>query len=63
MKTTKPTMFYVEYNAKFIAMYKSVRACLAFIDRKGLRDDFDNSLCIYDNLGNPYSWINGNRIN
>ena len=56
-------MFYVEYNAKFIAMYKSVRACLAFIDRKGLRDDFDNSLCIYDNLGNPYSWINGNRIN
>lgn len=59
----KPTRFFVDYNCKFIAMYKSVRACLNFINRKGLHDDFDNTLRIVDNNGDMYSTINGYKIN
>ena len=57
-----PTNFFVEYNAKFIAMYKSVKACLNFIKRKGLQDDDNNSLCIMDNNGDIYNPVNGNKI-
>lgn len=54
--------FFVEYNAKFIAMYKSIRACLAFIQRKQLRDDENNMLRIYDNDGCPYDTITGKEL-
>ena len=54
--------FYVEYNCKFIAMYKSVRACLNFINRKNLYSD-DLNLCrIFDNEGNEYDIYTGQNI-
>ena len=58
----KPTRFFVDYNCKFIAMYKSVRACLNFINRKGLVDDYENCLRIVDNNGDMYNILNGDRI-
>lgn len=51
--------YFVEYNAQFIAMYKSIRSCLNFISRKGLKDDEDNMLRIYDECGNTYNPITG----
>ena len=58
----KPTRFFVEYNCKFIASYKSVKACLNYINRKGLQDDFDNALRIVDNNGDMYNTISGNKL-
>ena len=58
----KPTRFWVEYNGKYVADYKSVRACLNLIRRKGLKDDFDNTLRIVDNNGELYNVINGTKI-
>ena len=58
----KPTSFYVEYNACYIAMYKSIRACLNFIKRRGLRNDEDNLLRIWDNTGAIYDPVNGRGI-
>jgi hypothetical protein len=58
----KPTKFFVEYNAKYIAEYKSIRACLNFIKRKGLHDDCDNCLCIWDNRGVAYNSVNGKEV-
>ena len=58
----KTYLFYVEYNGNFVANYKSVKACLNFIERKKLQDDFDNTLRIVDNNGNMYNTINGNKI-
>lgn len=54
--------YFVEYNAKFVAMYKSVRACLNYIERKGLRNDSDNVLMIFDKDGNEYNPVNGTEI-
>lgn len=53
--------YFVEYNCNYLAMYKSVRACLNFIDRKGLQDDLDNCLTIVDSEGNEYNPITGRR--
>lgn len=58
----KPTRFWVEYNGKYVADYKSVLACLKFINRKGLQDDFDNTLRIVDNNGDMYNTISGNKL-
>lgn len=58
----KPTLFYVECNGCYIAMYKSLRACLNFIKRRGLRDDEDNLLRIWDNNGTIYDPVNGEDI-
>ena len=58
----KPTRFWVEYNGKYVADYKSVKACLNLIRRKGLKDDFDNTLRIVDNNGDMYNVINGNKL-
>lgn len=58
----KPTRFWVEYNGKYIADYKSVKACMNFINKKGLQDNFDNTLRIFDNNGDMYNVINGNKI-
>lgn len=57
-----PTLFYVEYNACYIAMYKSIKACLNFIKRRRLRDDEDNLLRIWDNTGAIYDPVNGKDI-
>lgn len=56
------TKFFVEYNAKFVAMYVSVKACLNFISRKGYVNDLDNMVRIFDNEGNEYNTRNGNLI-
>lgn len=52
--------YFVEYNCKFVAMYKSVKACLNFISRKGYTNDFDNTVRIFDKSGNEYDTIRGN---
>lgn len=58
----KTTRFWVEHNGKYVADYKSVRACLNLICRKGLQNDCDNTLRIVDNNGDMYNCINGNKI-
>ena len=52
--------YFVEYNCKFVAMYKSVKACLNFISRKGYTNDIDNTVRIFDKSGNEYDTISGN---
>ena len=59
----KPIFFFVEYNGKFVANYKSVKACLNFIERIKLQDDYDNTLRIVDNNGDYYHPLLGNKIN
>lgn len=44
--------YFVEYNAKYIAMYKSLKSAQNFIVRKGLKNDEDNILRIWDSEGN-----------
>ncbi len=47
--------YFVEYNSRFIAMYKSIRACVNFITRKGLKNGYTNALRIYDENGDEYT--------
>jgi hypothetical protein len=54
--------FFVEYNSKFMAMYKSVKACLNLISRKGYVNDLDNTVRIFDKEGNEYNTITGKQI-
>jgi hypothetical protein len=54
--------FFVEYNCKFMAMYKSVKACLKFISRKGYVNDLDNTVRIFYKDGNEYHPITGKQI-
>ena len=54
--------YFVWYNGAFIAQYKSVRACLNFIDRKGLEIDYRNQLDIVDQNGDLYNVITGVKI-
>lgn len=58
----KTTHFWVEYNGVLLACYKSVRACLNFIARKDLHDDYDNTLRIMDNNGEMYDTVFGCMI-
>lgn len=51
--------FFVEYNAQYMAMYKSVKACLNLINRKGWKNDEDNMLRIVDENGDEYDTITG----
>lgn len=54
--------YFVWYNGAFIAQYKSVRACLNFIDRKGLKNDYRNQLDVVDQNGDLYNVITGVKI-
>lgn len=54
--------YFVWYNGAFIAQYKSVRACLNLIDRKGLKNDYRNQLDIVDQNGDLYNVITGVKI-
>lgn len=54
--------YFVDYNGKFVVCYKSVRACLNYIGRKRLQDDYQNTLRICDQNGNIYNLINGEKI-
>ena len=54
--------YYVEYNAKFIGIYKTLRGALGFIKRKGLFDDEDNLLCLMDSNGELYDPMTGEKL-
>ena len=54
--------YYVEYNAKFIAMYKSIKPALRFIAKKGYKNDDNNLLYLVDSAGNRYDPVTGNEI-
>ena len=63
MKTkSKPRAYFVEYNAKFMAIYKTLNGALKFIQRKGYRTDYYNLVRIWDDKGNEYNTINGNLL-
>lgn len=44
--------YFVEYNARYIASYKSLKAAENFIARKGLKSDENNVLTVWDSEGN-----------
>ena len=44
--------YFVEYNAKYIASYKSLKVAENFIARKGLKSDENNVLTVWDSEGN-----------
>lgn len=54
--------FFVDYNGKFIAVYKTLNGALRYIQRQGLEDDLHNSLYLVDNEGNLYNPIYGNPL-
>ena len=56
-------MLFVDYNGKFIAQYRRMSAALAYIERKGLQNDLDNTLRLVDDKGNEYNPITGQEIN
>lgn len=54
--------YFVEYNAVYIAKYKTIKSCLNFINRKKLKNDCNNVLRIWDNAGRLYDTTNGKVI-
>ncbi|MBP5422002.1 MAG: hypothetical protein J6Y78_06155 [Paludibacteraceae bacterium] len=58
----KPQFYFVEYNAVYIARYKTIKSCLNFIKRKNLKNDCNNVLRIWDNTGMLYDTTNGKII-
>lgn len=54
--------YFVSYNAKYMAEYKSVKACLDFINCKGYKNDEDNLLYIVDEEGEEYDVVTGKLI-
>ena len=54
--------YFVEYNAQYMAMYKSVKACLNLINRKGWKNDENNMLRIVDENGDEYDTVTGSFI-
>lgn len=54
--------FFVEYNGKFMSDYKTMKATLNFIKRKGYKNDEDNVLNVFDQDGNHYDPITGEPI-
>lgn len=61
-KICKPQFYFVEYNAVYIARYKTIKSCLNFIKRKNLKNDYNNVLRIWDNTGMLYDTTNGKII-
>ena len=56
------TKFYVQFNAKLMGIYKSIKPCLNLISRKGWKNNYYNELLIFDNNGNLYDTQNGTLI-
>lgn len=54
--------YFVDYNCKFIAMYKRIHNAMNFIKNKGLVNDYDNILRLLDENGNEYDPITGCKI-
>lgn len=48
--------FFVEYNGKYVAEYKSVKSCLNYIEKKNLKDDENNLLVIICDNGDMYNY-------
>lgn len=46
--------YFVEYNAKYIAEFKTLKGANNYIERKGLKNDDDNLLLIIDDEGGMY---------
>lgn len=58
----KPRFYFVEYNGRFLACYKSLKRAINYIAKKHLKDDEDNVLRIVDNNGEFYNTANGEHI-
>lgn len=54
--------YYVEYNAKLMGIYKSLRSAINLISRKGWKNDDLNLLYIFDSEGEYYNPQNGEII-
>ena len=52
----------MEYNGKFMSDYKTMKATLNFIKRKGYKNDENNVLNVFDQDGNHYDPITGEPI-
>lgn len=59
----KPRAFYIDYNAKFVAYYKTLRGALSRIKREAAwKNDADNVLRLFDSKGDEYNPITGCKI-
>lgn len=47
--------YFVEYNGKYVGIYKTLRGAFNFVQKKGLKDDESNSLRVFDDKGNHYN--------
>lgn len=54
--------YHIEYNGKFIASRSSMKGAMKYIEEKGLKDDEDNVLRIWDAIGNLYNPVDGKLI-
>lgn len=54
--------YYVEYNAKLMGIYKSLKSAINLISRKGWKNDDLNLLYLFDNEGEYYNPKNGEII-
>lgn len=51
--------YWIWYNGKYIQRFKSLNACLNYVKRHELTDDYNNELCITDEIGNLYNPFTG----
>lgn len=58
----KRKAYFVEYNAKYVGFYKTLRGALNLVARKGYTNDYDNVTRIVDNEGNMYDIFSGKEI-
>lgn len=54
--------YFITYNGRFIASRTTIKSALSFIEKKGLKDDRDNSLVIVDSEWNQYNPITGKEF-
>lgn len=54
--------FWVWVNGAYVARYKSVKACVNYIERNGLANDYENEVGIYDAIGNSYNVLHGYKM-
>lgn len=54
--------YFIDYNGKFIKSYKTIKACINYINKKNLQDDLDNTLRIVDEKGDEYHITLGYKL-
>jgi len=54
--------YFVDYNGKYVGIYKTLRGALNLISRKGYKNDYDNTVRLVDDKGNMYNTYNGNKL-